>query len=181
MTTESKVDDQGRVIREVMFDDESGDVIRDLGRPPRKIRKTVKKKRRAKAAVQDDRIQLQIRVGTKLIENMDIAVSWLDYLKPDEKREESGGESRTSFATRAIQRRLDGMKDGTWKPGRTTADVLVGQRSPLLVRVPREMMAAMDEACTAAGVTRTVWALDAFLAELALVRKAINSAAEKAA
>lgn len=171
----NNTDDQGRVIREtvrmreVLFDDDTGDVLRDLPRPPKPQRKRKRRKARAKT---DDRMQLQIRVGTKLIQNIDAGVCWLDYLKQDNPENASDPENRTSLVTRAIHCRLTIAK---WRPGRTTADVLVGNRTPLLVRLERAMMASIDAAAGALGVTRTVWVLDAVLAELALIRKAVRT------
>ena len=187
-------DEEGRTIREVEFDD-SGDVLRDL-RPAtrkvrkttaRKVRKTVKKKTTKKKTARkrgkpkiytEPRMQMQVRVGAKLIANMNAAVEILRSMKPEDKKAEQGEESRTSFVVRAINRRLD---DPSWRPGRTTADVLVGNRTPLLIRLPRDRMPTVDAACEEAGLTRTVWLLDAILAELALVRRLASESAESAA
>lgn len=167
--TPKLTDDQGRTILQVERG-KKGRVIRDLKPPPkRKGKKKVKAKKKT-----DDRMQLQIRVGKKLIENLDAAVAWRNYLKPDDVEDDT----RTSLACDAIQCRLDG---NGWEPGRTTADVLVGNRTPLLVRVPRPMMKAIDKACDAEGVTRTVWVLDALLAELALVKADVENAQQEAA
>lgn len=167
----NNTDDQGRVIREtvrmreVLFDDDTGDVLRDLPCPPKGQQRKQRRKARAKP---DDRMQLQIRVGCKLIQNIDAGVCWLNYLKQDQP----DPESRTSLVTRAIHHRLTATK---WRAGRTTADVLVGNRTPLLVRLEREMMQSIDYAADCGDVTRTVWVLDAVLAELALIRKAVRT------
>lgn len=180
-------DEQGRQIMAVQRDDESGDVLRSIPAPKRAKKKAKKKGKRKivrKVRRTDDRMQLQIRVGEKLIENLDAAVTWVNYLDvvTDTLVEVGAEETRTSLGCRAIARRLDGTVDGQpWEPGRTTADVLVGNRKPLLIRVEREMMAAIDEAYTAAGTTRTVWVLDALLAELAHVRAQVAATPQPAA
>jgi hypothetical protein len=161
--TPKTTDDQGRTILQVERST-TGRVLRDLPKPPTKQDKPKKKRKQKRQP--DDRMQLQIRVGEKLIANLDSAVDWRNYLKA-----EGDSDTRTSFACDAIQARLDGY---CWEPGRTTADVLVGNRKPLLVRVTRDMMKAIDTACEAEGVTRTVWVLDALLAELALVKAGVD-------
>lgn len=169
--TPKTTDDQGRTILQVERG-KKGRVLRDLPKPPKKGKTKDKPKKKRKTKKQpDDRMQLQIRVGEKLIANLDTAVAWRNHLKA----ENSEADTRTSFACDAIQARLDG---GSWEPGRTTADVLVGNRKPLLVRVARDMMKAIDAACEAEGVTRTVWVLDALLAELALVKADVDEAAQ---
>lgn len=168
--TPKTTDDQGRTILQVERG-KKGRVLRDLPKPPKKGK--AKKKRKQKKQP-DDRMQLQIRVGEKLIENLDAAVAWKNYMRANDATDDDD-DTRTSFACNAIQARLDGKG---WEPGRTTANVLVGNRKPLLVRVARDMMKAIDAACEAEGVTRTVWVLDALLAELALVKADVDEAAQ---
>lgn len=161
----TNTDDQGRIVMTVQRDNGSGDVLRDALAPA--VKAKTKKKRKKKRT--DARMQLQIRVGAKLIENLDAAVGWVNYLAQTDE------ETRTSLALRAIARRMAGTVDGEpWEPGRTTADVLVGNRRPLLIRVSRETMLAIDKACAEAHVTRTVWVLDALLAELATVKATVD-------
>ena len=115
-----------------------------------------------------DRVQLQLRVGKKLITNIDAAAEWLNYLNPGLPM----AVSRTQIVVAAITRRLT---DKSWQPGRTTADVLIGQRQPVMFRVDRQLAAQVDIDAAEIKVSRTVWLLDAIVAELERIRQQVQA------
>lgn len=120
-----------------------------------------------------DRIQLQLRIGAKLIRNLDIAAEWLNFLHPDLPMPVS----RTQIVVAAITRRLT---DKSWRPGKTTAEVLIGQRTPVMFRVDRQLAAQVDADAGRLAISRTVWLLDAIIAELELIRKQVQGLDQQA-
>ena len=105
----------------------------------------------------EERKQLQLRLGAKLIHNIDAAVQWLSHKGYEDAQD------RTALVLNALQRRLESPKDRCCG---ATADVLFGNRKPFMVRVSTDLLEQIDTAADKACVSRTNWVIDAIVFEL---------------
>lgn len=104
---------------------------------------------RAKAEA-EDKVPVQFRVGTKLLEKVDRAV-------------EASGLSRTAWVADAVNELLE---TGKALPLRVTAAELLANKYTLMVRLDAFLVAMVDELCGEREMPRTVWLLDACMTKL---------------
>lgn len=105
---------------------------------------------RVKAEEQEEKVPVQFRIGSSLLERIDHAVA-------------NSGYSRNAWVTQAVEHLLE---TGAPAPYRITAEALLANKYTLMVRLDPFVVELIDEVCEDKGMPRTVWMLDACLSKL---------------